>query len=266
MIFTDKSNYEGCFSALNKQREKGSKRFWHIESCHKLLFEKLKTFGNLDKDIKLVRTYLYTGRYHSKLLSSFNRACKCEIDKMNELIQKEELLLQEINNSSLESGIKDKINSHVSNNKGIFEKIKSEQIYHIEKQRRHAEGQKKMFEYLETLPFLELKTTELKQAKGIIYQKGVDVQIATDLVHFAHTNAYDIALIIGGDTDLIEAIRLVRKGLGKIVIIMAYYDEEPTKSCISPSLIKEADYFYHIGNLSEKEILSISDLLRQKEE
>lgn len=142
--------------------------------------------------------------------------------------------------------------------------LKEKEIRNIQKQKNNAEGQKKMFERIRDWPFVQLKTTELKHAKGIIYQKGVDVQISSDMLHFAHTNSYDIALILGGDADLVESIKLVRNGLGKIVVVVAYYDPTNNKlSTISPDLIKEADYFLNLRDLSEGEVLEISDLRRE---
>ncbi len=36
-----------------------------------------------------------------------------------------------------------------------------------------------------------------------IFQKGVDVQLAVDLVEFAYKHAFDIAVILSGDINLI---------------------------------------------------------------
>lgn len=48
-------------------------------------------------------------------------------------------------------------------------------------------------------------------------EKGSDVNLATHLVHDAHRNRFDTALVITNDTDLIEPIRVVREGVGKPV-------------------------------------------------
>jgi uncharacterized LabA/DUF88 family protein len=264
MIFDDKSNFDGCLRAINKARPEGSRRFWRIEKYYNFFFQKLKSFEQIEDDIKLIRTYVYTGKYNSKILGSLNRFCKKEIDSVNEIIKRETALLDDISKSKIDSEMKKKIEAHVTGTKLLFENVKAGYIKNIEKQKHNSEGQENLFKRLEEMPFLQLKTTDLKQAKGFIYQKGTDVQLATDLVHFAHANAYDIALVLGGDTDLIESVRLVRQGIGKIVVIMAYYDEDPFKSCIFVGLIKEADFFFNIKNLTEHEILSISDFLRQK--
>lgn len=48
-------------------------------------------------------------------------------------------------------------------------------------------------------------------------EKGSDVNLASFLLYDGCTDRYDAALVMSQDTDLIEPIRLVRSGLGKIV-------------------------------------------------
>lgn len=50
-------------------------------------------------------------------------------------------------------------------------------------------------------------------------EKGVDVQIAVDLVVGAYENTYDSALLVSSDTDLIPAIRKVRNKEKKVEYI-----------------------------------------------
>jgi uncharacterized LabA/DUF88 family protein len=68
-----------------------------------------------------------------------------------------------------------------------------------------------------------------------IREKGVDVQIAIDLVIGAVENSYDVAIIVSSDTDLIPAIKYIRSK-GKIVEYVGFAQ--------APSLgmIKESDY------------------------
>lgn len=51
-------------------------------------------------------------------------------------------------------------------------------------------------------------------------EKGSDVNLATHLLHDAHKNRYDIAVVISNDSDLLEPIKLVRSDLGKQVGIL----------------------------------------------
>jgi len=50
-------------------------------------------------------------------------------------------------------------------------------------------------------------------------EKGSDVNLATHFVHDAHLNRFDLGVIVSNDSDLLEAIRIVRS-LGKRVGIL----------------------------------------------
>ena len=122
---------------------------------------------------------------------------------------------------------------------------------------------KKLFENLKGNSFIELKTTPLKQREAEIHQKGVDVLLAIDLVNLAHTGAYDIAIILSGDTDLIEAVKLV-KNLGKTVIIISYHTPgNPALSNISD--LMNAGKFINLKDFTNEEIFAMSELREEKE-
>jgi uncharacterized LabA/DUF88 family protein len=88
------------------------------------------------------------------------------------------------------------------------------------------------------LTSLENNGYQIKRGKIVydndIREKGVDVQIAIDLVIGAVENKYDIAIVVSSDTDLIPAIKYVRSK-GKRVEYVGFSD--------APSLgmIKESD-------------------------
>ena len=48
-------------------------------------------------------------------------------------------------------------------------------------------------------------------------EKGTDVNLAAHLVHDAHSGLFDTALIFSNDSDLKEAIRIVKVELGLVV-------------------------------------------------
>lgn len=52
---------------------------------------------------------------------------------------------------------------------------------------------------------------------GSYHEKGVDVQIAVEMIRFARQDKYDVAYLISSDTDLVPAVQEV-KDLGKEVI------------------------------------------------
>jgi len=84
--------------------------------------------------------------------------------------------------------------------------------------------------------FFEVRKKPLQYSpKNGIFQKGVDVQLAVDLVSNAYLNTYDISVIFSGDIDLLESLRTV-KNLGKHVILISH-DET-----VARDMKKEADF------------------------
>lgn len=72
-------------------------------------------------------------------------------------------------------------------------------------------------------------------------EKGTDVNLATHLVHDAHLNRFEAALVISNDSDLMEAIRLVKEEVGKVVGVYTPHSKSP-----SVHLRKTASFFREI--------------------
>ncbi len=265
IIFNDLDNFNGSLSIINKDLKEDKKRFWDIDKYIPFLLEKIK---NLDKskfskeELKLIKTYIYTGRYNSKILCGLMWNCKNKIKEIQNIIDKENSLKEEISKHKLDKKLNEKITHHVSNIIEIFDIRKKLYEERINKQRRNRKGQQKFFEKIEGNPFIELRTTSLKQAEGEIYQKGVDVKLATDLINLAHTGAYDVALILGGDTDLVECVKLVKEHLSKIVIVVSCYTEGDHLSSNISDLKREASYFLNLKEFTKEEIEAMSELKR----
>jgi uncharacterized LabA/DUF88 family protein len=64
-------------------------------------------------------------------------------------------------------------------------------------------------------------------------EKGSDVNLAAHLVNDAHRGAFDAAVLVTNDSDLREAIRLVRKDLGLIVGILNPHEQTPSQVLLS---------------------------------
>ena len=64
-------------------------------------------------------------------------------------------------------------------------------------------------------------TRPLKKRSYGMIEKGVDVALVTDMLKFAFMNVYDIAILVSGDTDFCEAVKVV-KDRGIIVEIVAF--------------------------------------------
>ena len=110
----------------------------------------------------------------------------------------------------------------------------------LQDQSQYPEGYREQQEFLEALhhmPYLETRLGGTKMAQGISVEKGIDVMLATDLLHFAWTNLYDVAMLVSGDGDFAYALQTV-KNTGKHVEV-AYFE-----SNISKELLEVADQRY----------------------
>ena len=263
IIFNDTQNFNGSLNFLNDKFKRDEKRFWDYKKYIPFLIEKIKSIDSLTKEnFQLIKVYFYEGKYSSKLINNLRWSCNQKIAELNQRIKKEQNLLNQISQEKLSNQIRRKINLHVEEIKQQLEDKKKEYFSYLEKQKRNFRGQKNLLEELKGNSLIDVKPTPLKQKEGEIYQKGVDVLLATDLIHLAHINAYDIAIILSGDTDLIEAVRLI-KTLGKTPIIFSYHtDGNPKKSNISD--LMNAGKFVNMKDFTDEEILEMSDLRREK--
>lgn len=76
---------------------------------------------------------------------------------------------------------------------------------------------------LEYIPYVETSRALLMYPPGgkKPVQKGVDMRVALQMVRLAYNNAYDTAILVSGDADLVEAVRTVKE-LGKQVEYVGY--------------------------------------------
>jgi uncharacterized LabA/DUF88 family protein len=70
-------------------------------------------------------------------------------------------------------------------------------------------------------------------------EKGSDVNLATELLVDGFTNAYDVAVVVSNDSDLVAPIRAVRAKLGKAVGIINPHQRQSVELRRSASFIKE---------------------------
>ncbi len=94
--------------------------------------------------------------------------------------------------------------------------------------------QQEFLEVLNKTPYLEVRLGKTKVAQGIPIEKGIDIMLATDLLYFAWNNAYDVAVLVSGDSDFAYALQAV-KNMGKHVEV-AYFE-----NVISKDLLDIAD-------------------------
>jgi uncharacterized protein (TIGR00288 family) len=91
-----------------------------------------------------------------------------------------------------------------------------------------------------------------------VLQKGVDVQLAVDLVDFTHKDMFDIAVIFSGDIDLLESIKTA-KGMGKQIIIMG------NSSVTAEEMKRQADLFIDVGRFDEEQLNKFTHIYNRED-
>ena len=68
-------------------------------------------------------------------------------------------------------------------------------------------------------PFLEVRLGRLQFGDGAPRQKGVDVMLALDMHRFALKNNYDLAVLVSGDGDFADIVRMVKDEGRRVEIV-----------------------------------------------
>jgi uncharacterized LabA/DUF88 family protein len=195
-------------SVFSLSRERGEFRFIDFNKIKNFILEYLNNNMQYKNcDLTHVRTYLYTGEYTDNLIQKIEKSINQNLDK-EEYIK--ELLL---------------------------------------KSKKEQEKQKVFFKFAKSYFFFEIKSKPLQFSPSElkIFQKGVDVQLAVDLVDFTHKNIFDIAVVLSGDIDLLESVK-TSKGMGKQIIIFG------DSRVIAEEMKKYSDMFIDIGRFSKEEL------------
>lgn len=79
-------------------------------------------------------------------------------------------------------------------------------------------GQQRLLAHLENMGW-HVEFGHMLENNGVFQEKGVDVHIAVDLLIGAYDNAYDTAVLVSSDTDLIPAVHSVRRKKKKVEYI-----------------------------------------------
>jgi len=102
---------------------------------------------------------------------------------------------------------------------------------------QRPDGYREQQEFLDVLrktPYLEVRLGTTKLLQGILVEKGIDIMLATDLLHFAWNDLYDVAVLVSGDGDFAYALQAA-KNMGRHVEV-AYFE-----SNVSRDLLEVAD-------------------------
>lgn len=87
------------------------------------------------------------------------------------------------------------------------------------KETEHYQDQQKFFQEMRRIPYLELRLGRLVYRNWPSeppYEKGIDVMMTTDILLLCFRDTYDTMVMVGGDTDLADALQAV-KDMGKHV-------------------------------------------------
>jgi uncharacterized LabA/DUF88 family protein len=107
----------------------------------------------------------------------------------------------------------------------------------LQDQAQWPEGHREQQEFLDVLrrmPYLEVRLGTTKVSQGVAVERGIDIMVATDILNLAWRNAYDIAILVSGDSDFAYALQAV-KNMGKQIEV-AYFE-----NAVSKDLVELAD-------------------------
>jgi uncharacterized LabA/DUF88 family protein len=102
--------------------------------------------------------------------------------------------------------------------------------------------QQEFLDILRKTPYLEIRLRSSKMAHGTPIEKGIDIMLATDMLHFAWNDLYDVAVLVSGDSDFAYALQAV-KNMGKHVEV-AYFEKS-----ISKDLLDIADNWHLLNRI-----------------
>ena len=91
--------------------------------------------------------------------------------------------------------------------------------------------QKAFFSSVAAIPYCELRLGHLVYVNWPNtppYEKGVDVQLATDILTHNFKNNYDVAILVAGDTDFVGALQAVKDN-GKHVEVVLFGKERTSR-------------------------------------
>jgi len=92
------------------------------------------------------------------------------------------------------------------------------------KEPERYKDQQRFFRSMVEVPYLELRLGRLVYGDWpnvSPYEKGIDVKLATDLLNHAFRGNYDVAILVSGDNDFVDALQAV-KDLGKNVEVALF--------------------------------------------
>ena len=97
-------------------------------------------------------------------------------------------------------------------------------IFRKEDDEKLFNSQQKFLSYLQEVPYMQVTTGRIEKRGEALVEKGVDVNLAVDLVRFGAKRLYDVAILVSGDGDYAPAVNAV-KDMGLHVENAFFFDE-----------------------------------------
>ena len=91
--------------------------------------------------------------------------------------------------------------------------------------------QQKFFAGVNAIPYCELRLGRLVYSNWPAappYEKGVDIQLATDMITHSFKNNYDTAVLVAGDSDYVGALQSVKDN-GKHIEVALFGKEQTSR-------------------------------------
>jgi uncharacterized LabA/DUF88 family protein len=92
--------------------------------------------------------------------------------------------------------------------------------------------QQAFFNSVSSIPYFELRLGRLVYVNwpnSPPYEKGVDIELATDLLTHSFKNNYDVAILVAGDSDYVGALQAVKDN-GKNVEVALFGKERSSRA------------------------------------
>lgn len=115
-------------------------------------------------------------------------------------------------------------------------------LYDKKSEKLYAD-QQKLIAYLQKYKIPTTLGTIIRHPDKTFHEKGVDVRIAVDMIKLARTDAYDMAILISSDTDLVPAVEEVHS-FNKKVKYIGFPNNQSfglTKSCDDFLILRKED-------------------------
>ncbi|WP_027883603.1 NYN domain-containing protein [Meiothermus rufus] len=105
-----------------------------------------------------------------------------------------------------------------------------------------AKAHQSFLNYLKRAPYVTVRLGRLERRGEGFVEKGVDIQIAIDMLRLAYADAYDVAVLVSGDGDFAEVLRVIQD--------MGKQAENTTFQVLSSyRLAQQADKYYPLDEL-----------------